>query len=133
MTRTQFNPAQGADVGLWRMSNDFANNQKLTSVCGDATLTDTNCSAKAAALYTKNLLITVFGNDPVYTVAAYGMTLDEAYTWQNSLVGDRSDFWNTIKTPAQRDELVKFFAAGIVAENPQKFGLKDDKPISLLY
>ena len=133
MNRTQFNPAQGTEISLWRISNDFATNQKLTYVCGDAPLTDANCSAKVAALYTKNLLITVFGNDPVYTVAAYGMTLDEAYNWRDTLAGDRADFWNAIKTPPQRDELVKFFAAGIVAENPQKFGLKDDRPISLLY
>lgn len=133
MNRTQFNPATGADVGLWKMSNEFATKNSLTFACGTETLTETNCSAKASAIYAKNLLRTVFDNDPVYTVAAYGMTLDEAYSWKTSLQGDRADFWNAIKTPVQRDELVKFFAAGIVAENPQKFGLKDDKPLSSLY
>lgn len=133
MSRTQFNAASGAEVGFWRMSNDFAAKQNLTFVCGDANLSDTNCSAKVAALYTKNLLRTVFDNDPVYTVAAFGMTFDEALDWKNRLSGDRADFWNAIKTPAQRDELIKFFAAGIVAENPQRFGLKDDRPLPTLY
>jgi pSer/pThr/pTyr-binding forkhead associated (FHA) protein len=133
MNRTQFNPAQGAEVGLWKMSNDFATQNSLTTACGSESLTEINCSAKASAIYTKNLLRTVFDNDPVYTVAAYGMPLGDAYNWKLTLTGDRADFWNAIKTPAQRDELVKFFAAAIVAENPQNFGLKDDKPISALY
>lgn len=133
MSRTKFNPAQGADIGLWRMSNDFATQNALTSACGNQTLNDADCAAKASANYTKNLLRTVFDNDPVYTVAAYGMPLGDAYNWKISLQGDRADFWNAIKTPAQRDELVNFFAAGIVADNPQKFGLKDDRPISSFY
>ena len=136
MNRTQFNqPKQGAEVGLWKMSNDFATQNSLTSGCGTETLADANqnCAAKASAIYTKALLRTVFEGDPVYTAAAYGMPLGDAYNWKLTLPADRSDFWNAIKTPNQRDELVRFFAAGIVAENPQKFGLKDDKPISSLY
>ncbi|CAN5275663.1 hypothetical protein BH10ACI1_BH10ACI1_16250 [soil metagenome] len=136
MNRTQFNqPKEGAEVGLWRMSNDFATQNSLTSGCGTETLADLNqnCAAKASAIYTKALLRTVFEGDPVYTAAAYGMPLGDAYEWKKTLSGDRKDFWNVIKTQNQRDELVKFFAAGIVADNPQTFGLKDDKPISSLY
>lgn len=133
MSRSQFNPAQGAESGIWKMSNEFAEKNSLTTVCGTQTLSDTECAAKASANYTKNLLGTVFNYDPVYTVAAYGMSPGEAFEWNKTISGDRADFWNAIKTQPQRDELVKFFAAGIVAENPQKFGLKDDKPISSLY
>ncbi len=133
MSRSQFTPAQGAETGIWKMSNEFAEKNSLTTVCGTQTLNDTECAAKASANYTKNLLSTVFGNDPVYTVAAYGMSPGEAFDWNRTISGDRADFWNAIKTQPQRDELVKFFAAGIVADNPPKFGLKDDKPISSLY
>lgn len=137
MNRHQFNlPSQGAEFGLWKMSTDFATKDSLILGCSATeTLADANqnCAAKASATYTKILLRTVFGGDPVYTAAAYGMSLDDANTWKLTLPADRADFWNAIKTPNQRDELVRFFAAGIVAENPQKFGLKDDKPISSLY
>ena len=33
----------------------------------------------------------------------------------------------------EREQLIRFFAAGIVAENPQRFGLKKDQPLSALY
>ena len=137
MNRTQFNqPKQGTEFGLWRMSNEFATQSSLTLGCGSTeTLADNSqiCAAKASATYTKLLLRTVFEGDPVYTAAAYGMSVDDAYKWRLTLPADRAEFWNAIKTPAQRDELVKFFAAGIVADNPQKFGLKDDRSISSLY
>jgi len=50
-----------------------------------------------------------------------------------SLPADRSDFWKVIKDAKEREQVVRFFAAGAVAENPQKFGLKKDRPISELY
>ena len=33
----------------------------------------------------------------------------------------------------QRERLTRFFAAGIVGENPQQFGLTTDSPLSNLY
>jgi hypothetical protein len=61
------------------------------------------------------------------------MSPQEAGQFQLTLPPDRSDFWNAIKSPKQRENLVNFFAAGIVAENPNKFGMKRDKPLSNLY
>ena len=43
-----------------------------------------------------------------------------------------SDLDHTVKTPEERDRIVRLFAAGIVAENPQKFGL-NDRPFAELY
>ncbi len=136
MSRSQFNPQkQNGGVGLWQMNPDFAAANSYTQLCGTQTLADASqeCAAKAAALYLKSLVTTVFEGDVVYEVAAFGMTTQEANIWKASLPADRSDFWNVIKNSKQRDAVAGFFAAGIVAENPQKFGLKNDRPISQLY
>ena len=52
---------------------------------------------------------------------------------EDSLPQNRQDFWLSVKSPEQREQIVRFFAAGIVAENPQKFGLKTDAPLSEMY
>jgi FHA domain len=136
MSRSKFNPQkQGAEEGLWRMTTEFATANSLNGMCGTETLSDAsqNCAAKASALYMKNIVLNVFEGDVIYSVAAFGMSPQEAAVWKSSLPADRQDFWKIIKSPKQREELVKFFAAGIVAENPQKFGLKNDRPLSELY
>ena len=136
MSRSQFKPEkQGAKEGLWQMNNEFVTTNSYNALCGTQTLSDPSqeCAARAAALYLKALVLTVFEGDTIYSVAAFGMSPQEANIWKSSLPADRSDFWNVIKNPKQREEVAKFIAAGIVAENPQKFGLKNERPISQLY
>lgn len=136
MSRSKFNPQkQGAEEGLWRMTNDFVTANSLNGMCGTETIAEAsqNCAAKASALYLKNIALNVFEGDTIYSVAAFGMSPQEAAVWKSTLPADRKDFWNIIKSPKQREEIVKFFAAAIVAENPQKFGLKNDRPLSELY
>ncbi len=135
MSHSQFKlQKQGANEGLWQMDGNFAAANSYTALCGTQTLSDASqeCAAKAAALYLEKLL-EVFDYDAVYAVAAFGMTTQEASVWKSSLPADRTDFWNVIKNQKQRDEVARFFAAAAVAENPQKFGLKNDQPISRLY
>jgi len=136
MSRTQFKlQNSGAEEGLWRMNRDFAAANSYNGFCGAETLADAsqNCAAKATSLYLKALILSVFEGDTVYSVAAFGKSPQEASIWKATLPADRRDFWTVIKDPKQRDEVVRFFAAGMVAENPQKFGLKKDRPISELY
>jgi pSer/pThr/pTyr-binding forkhead associated (FHA) protein len=136
MSRSKFNPVkQGSEEGLWRMSNEFIVNNGYNLVCGTETLGDAsqNCAAKASALYQKAIYVVGFDRDFIYSVAAFGMSPQEAAAWKATLPADRRDFWNIIKSPKQREEIIRFFAAGIVAENPQKFNLKKDKPLSELY
>lgn len=136
MSRSKFNPQkQGAEEGLWRMTNEFAAANSLNGMCGTETLSDAsqNCAAKVSSLYLKYIVLSVFEGDIIYSVAAFGMSPQEAAAWKATLPADRKDFWNVIKSPKQREEVVKFFAAGIVAENPQKFGLKKDRPLSEIY
>ncbi len=136
MTRSKFdNKKNGGNEGLWQMTNDFVASNGYNGQCGAETLSDAkqSCAAHAAAIYTKALVVNLFQGDVLYAVSCFGMSPSEAGQFQLSLPPDRSDFWNVIKSPKQRDVLARFFAAGIVAENPAKFGLKQDKPLSSLY
>jgi hypothetical protein len=80
----------------------------------------------------KAIVFGVFEGDAVYAAVAFGKSPADAGTWKASLPANRADLWSVVKTQEDRDRLVRFFAAGIVAENPQKFGLKD-RPIEELY
>jgi hypothetical protein len=136
MSRSQFKPQKnGADEGLWQMSAEFAAQHGYNGLCGTETLSDAsqNCASKAASLYLKSLVLEIFEGDVVYSVAAFGKSPQEANIWKATLPADRSNFWNVIRDAKQREQVVRFFAAGIVAENPQRFGLKKDRPISEFY
>ena len=136
MSRSNFKPQkQGAEEGLWQMNPSFVAENGYNGLCGTETLTDAsqNCAAKAASLYLKALVLEVFEGDVIYSVAAFGKSPQEANIWKATLPADRTDFWKIIKDPKQREQVARFIAAGIVAENPQKFGLKKDRPISELY
>lgn len=136
MSRSKFNPAkQGGEEGLWRMSNEFVTTNFFNGMCGTETIGDAsqNCAAKSSALYLKSIYLNVFERDIIYSVAAFGMSPQEAAQWKLTLPEDRKDINRIIKNPKQREEVFRFFAAAIVAENPQRFNLKNDKPLSELY
>lgn len=136
MSRSRFSAAaQGPQLGLWRMTNEFATTNAYIGLCGTETIGDAsqNCAAKATALYMKALIFSVFDGDVVYSVAAFGKSTQEAGVWKTTLPANRSDIAASIKTAPEREQLVRFIAAGIVAENPHKFGLGRDRPLSQLY
>ncbi len=136
MSRSQFkNEKRGNEEGLWRITNDFVTANGYGGVCENQTLGDKDqiCAAKSSSLYLKNIVIKIFDGDTIYGVSAFGLTEQEANDFKLKLPTDRTNFWQIIKNQKQRDEVIRFFAAGIVAENPQKFGLKRDKPIHELY
>lgn len=136
MSRSKFVPTkQGNEEGLFRMTNEFVTANAYNGLCGTETIGDAsqNCAAKAAALYMKAMVLGVFGGDVIYSAAAFGKSPQDAGAWKATLPANRADLWNVIKTAPEREALVRFFAAGIVGENPQKFGLKRDRPLSELY
>lgn len=136
MSRSRFdNKKNQTNEGLWQMSPEFAESNGYNGQCGSETLSAAKqlCAARAAAIYSKALITNLFQGDVVYGVACFGLSPSEAGQFSVSLPPDRSDFWNNIKQKPQRDQIVNFFAAGIVAENPSKFNLKRDKPLSSLY
>jgi len=136
MSRSKFDPAKvGAEEGIFRMNTEFVTANAYNGQCGTETIADPlqNCASKAAALYMKSILFGVFDGDPIYGAAVFGKSPQDAGVWKATLPQNRVDLWNSIKTPQEREQLVRFFAAGIVGENPQKFGLKKDRPLSELY
>lgn len=136
MSRSRFDPAKKGDlIGLWQMSDAFVADNKYNGSCGNETIADPaqNCAAKACALYMKALVFGVFDADPIYAAAAFGKAPAEAATWKATFTADRSKIWSNIKLAPEREQLVRFFAAGIVAENPQRFGLTNERPLSELY
>lgn len=138
MSRSKFNnQKQGENEGLWQISPVVlaANGVDLNLICGTETLSDDAqaCSAKVSALYLNAIISNVFEGDIIYAIAAIGLPPQEADTFKRTLPANRDDFWTAIKSPKQREQVVNFFAAGIVAENPDRFGLKKDLPISKLF
>ena len=136
MSRSKFIPErQGSNEGIWQMSNEFVTANAYNGTCENKDLNEPSqkCAAIASAAYLKVLVLNIFEGDVVYSMAAFGMSPLEASEWKAALPQNGVDFWQNIKNAQQREQVVRFFAAGIVAENPQKFGLKNDLPISELY
>jgi hypothetical protein len=136
MSRSKFNPQKRDNKeGLWQLSDEFLATNGYKTVCPSESLSDKtqSCAAKTAAIYTKALFLKIFNGDLIYAVAAFGMNEKEAFSWLATLPPNRADFWKVIKQPERRENVIRFFAAAIVAENPQRFNLKHDKPISELY
>ncbi|HXD33104.1 MAG TPA: FHA domain-containing protein [Pyrinomonadaceae bacterium] len=125
----------GGGQGLWQMSPAFAQSTGYSGLCGAETLADQSqrCAALVAATYAKALVTSLFEGDFIYGVACFSMSPKEAGEWRAQLPPDRGDFWKVIRRPEQRDRVVRFFAAGIVGENPEKFNLSGDRKLSNLY
>jgi hypothetical protein len=121
--------------GLWRIPLPLAQNAGYLGRCGTQTLSDANqkCAALVAAAYMKTLVIDLWGGDSLYAVACFGMTPKEAAEWRDKLPADRRDLWKVINSAEQRERLIRFFAAGIVAEHPEKFDLMTETALSNLH
>ena len=130
-------------IGFWRVPRRVAVEQGYVSPNDSAsTLSDPQRSAEIAAQYMKDLL-NLFGPDSfMFAIACYGMPIRQAAEVQGKLEAAdpdgtvRRDFWSLVRSgvvPREgADRVVRFFAAGIVAENPREFGLSA-RPISTLY
>lgn len=138
-SRFQLEGAGAGEAGLWRLPVRLAEAQGYLGQCGARTLSDAdqNCSARVAAVYLKQLTLGLFQDDYVSAVACFGMTPKEAAEWRARLPEDRRDFWRLVRagiaSTEQRERVVNFFAAAVVSENPQRFGLNTDRPLSDLY
>ncbi|MBK9154991.1 MAG: FHA domain-containing protein [Chloracidobacterium sp.] len=137
LSRSKFDPKkQGSEEGLWRMDPEFAKANGYDGVCGGQPIADPSqtCAALVAAEYTKVLVEKVFEGDVILAVAAFGRSSSDATAWKAGLPAGRGiDVWNAIRTAPERERVVNFLAAALVAENPQKFGLANEQPLSRLY
>jgi hypothetical protein len=138
MSRTRFVEKEN---GVWQLPMPVV--QSYAPDMTPADMHDPDKSARVAAIYTKSLLDAFKGRDNfMYAVACYGMPISEVGNVITALQtkdpgGDqRFDFWKMknagVVGDQQVDNVARFFAAGIVCEDPQRFGLKQDKPLSSL-
>jgi hypothetical protein len=146
MSRSKFDERtsgpQGA--GLWQMPPEIAKGY-LKQGETEAVLNDPKRSAEIAAAYLKALMFNAFElgqADFMYAIACFGMTLEQATTVRvelrkatsaNQML--RRDFMQMTSAgvikPEMQERVVRFFAAGMVCENPQAFGI-NDQPCSSL-
>ena len=135
MSRSGFDPRrQGDGEGLWQTSQTLFSSQNFGGQCGES-LSDPKqtCASVATAAYLKELYFSACGEDFLCAAAAFGKSIQDAAAWKSNQANSGSGLWNTLKGGPEREQIVKFVAAGIVAGNPQRFGLDQDKPISTLY
>ena len=129
--------ADGAD--WWRIPPAIAQ-AYLQPGEAPAALRDPRRAAEIAAVYLKDLLGVFDTENLDLAVACYGSTLEEAGTLKQQLAAtpaaERRDFWLLVTRglvkPEQAERVVKFYAAGIVGENPQRFGAASTQPLSTL-
>jgi hypothetical protein len=137
MSQTKFVDKGGA--GVWNIPPQVA---RSYSNGADANPSDPAASTKIAAAYMRSLLDLFERDNFMYAIACYGMTLDDAGKVRVALESkdptgqQRTDFWKMknagVVSGPQVERVARFFAAGIVCENPTQFGLKE-KPLSSLY
>ncbi|MCI0485754.1 MAG: Ig-like domain-containing protein [Blastocatellia bacterium] len=130
-------------IGFWRVPRQVAIEQGYISADESASaLDDPKRSAEIAAAYMKEL-INVFGlDDFIYAIACFGMPVSQAAQVRVRLEESdpgataRRDFWGMVRRGAVpregADRVARFFAAGIVGENPKAFGL-DAESLSSMY
>ncbi|MEW6730052.1 MAG: FHA domain-containing protein [Acidobacteriota bacterium] len=103
----------------------------------ESTFNDPKRAAEIAAAYTKDL-INLFGLENfMYAVSCYGMSLDQAGQIRLKLeeANTKNDYWRMVEIGvvprSGAEQVINFFAAGIVGENPQLFGLQTERLSSL--
>ncbi|HUE82075.1 MAG TPA: FHA domain-containing protein [Pyrinomonadaceae bacterium] len=146
MSRSKFNEnATGEGIGVWQLPYNLVQAQGfLTAGETEAALRDPKRSAEVAAAYTKALISTFESTDDfMYVVACFGLPLSQAGQVRTQLATTtpdpiaRRDFMRVVKSGVvkgdQVDRVVRFFAAGIVTENPQPFGLSSEQPFSSMF
>lgn len=144
MSRSKFDPLVAEKgIGIWQLPMSVARSQGYLDAENSSKLKVPETSAQIVASYTRQLLSTFESDDFMYAIACFGMSLQEAGKLQARLVTtapntkSRRDIMKMIKagvlTDDQVENIARFFAAGIVGENPQHFGLTAPQPFSSLY
>jgi hypothetical protein len=131
-------------IGFWQVPRQIALEQGyISSDESPIALKDPKRSAEIAAAYMNDLVNAFGGIDAfMYAVACYGIPLSQAAAVRTRLeevdpnASIRRDFSRMVRAGVlprdATDRVARFFAAGIVAENPRSFGLAS-APLSSLY
>ncbi|HVG19901.1 MAG TPA: FHA domain-containing protein [Blastocatellia bacterium] len=146
MSQSKFKAAPGGPEsgGLWHVPFAIARERGyLKEGETEAGLKDPARSAQVAAAYVRDL-VGVFGGKEnfMYAIACYGEPLNQAGEMRTRLDDKdpsgaaRLDFWKMVNSgvvsQAAAARVARFFAAGIVGENPEKFGLNTQSLSSLV-
>jgi pSer/pThr/pTyr-binding forkhead associated (FHA) protein len=140
LSRSGFEEAASREgASIWRVPANVAQGylQPGESV---AALDNPQRAAEISAVYLKDLLGVFETENFDLAVACYGSTLEEAGALKQRVTalpaGERRNFWGLVErnivSREQSERVVKFYAAGIVGENPQRFGAADDRRLSAL-
>ncbi len=142
MTVSKFN--EKAAGGIWQLSpavlKDYAP-KDATGATATVGTSDSSRATQIAAAHMREMLERFGADGFMFVVACYGMTGGEYGQVVQKLKEAREpearyDFWKMRKANVvngqQLERVARFFAAGVVAENPQLYGLKT-KQFSSLY
>ena len=139
MSRSKFKPNQaGEGVGLWQIPRRLLQESAMDD--NGSSANDPERATQVAASYTKSLMSQFRPEEFMYAIAYFGKPMGEIGELLVRLAqqapNDRGNFWKMVKLrvvpPEAAEQVVRFFAAGIVGENPRKFGL-DIEPLGSLY
>jgi hypothetical protein len=138
MSQTKFVEKPGQ--GVWGLPPSVAKDYSAGGT--PPNMTDPAASTKVAASYIRSLLDLFERDNFMYAVGCYGMSLDQAGKVRTEIERkdpggqDRFDFWKMknagVVQGDQVERVARFFAAGIVCENPRQFA-PTQKQLSSLY
>ncbi|GEM_PF-2360548 len=129
-------------IGLWQLPPDVVRQMHhLRPDEQDTALKDPVRGAEIAAAYLNDLIGQFQNENFMYAIACVGMSLEQVGQFKVQLEkadpsGNlRLDFMQTVKqgivTPEMLERVERFIAAGVIGENPQSFGMPDQKFSSL--
>ncbi len=138
MSQSKFGRSKSGGVGIWQVPPGIAKDY-LQPGEDLSSLEQPKRSAEVAAAYLNEILTKFESQDFIYAIACYGLPASSVGEMRQKIQAidpiERRDFWKMVEKgiipPEGAERVIKFFAAGIVGENPAVFGLSA-KPFSEL-
>lgn len=139
LSRSRFdaNASDGGGVGLWQVPPAVVQNEGYLVLnageSAETALRDPARSAQVAGRYFEAVLESFDNEDFMYAIASFGTPRNEVGQLVSTLAQrpreDRLDFWKMVRSGVVSEDkaarVVRFFAAGIISENPREFGLSN--------
>ena len=140
MTHSKFQPSRSSqEIGYWRVpfaiAQEFAPRESLATLNQPAQAADlaAQCLLEARSIFPAD-------EDFMYAIACYGLSREKAGDLDSKLnqvtEEERRDFWKMVTAEIVSsdgaDRVLRFFAAGIVGENPHVFQIPEAKAFSAL-
>ncbi len=138
MSQSKFGRSNAGGVGIWQVPPGIAKDYLQPGEDLSA-LAQPKRSAEVAAAYLNEILTKFESQDFIYAIACYGLPASSVGELRQKIQAvdptERRDFWKMVEKgiipPDGAERVIRFFAAGIVGENPAVFGLSS-KPFSEL-